>query len=95
MGRGAQGRSVWRGDELMSTAPKFQQYDLFGTVEAEPVGEARKPLTQKTMPCKRRQSLYLSDVEVAKLFRISKATVWRWHNNNPCFPRRINLSPGT
>ncbi|MEP5151553.1 DNA-binding protein [Planktotalea sp.] len=37
----------------------------------------------------------MSDRQVAVRFDISKATVWRWHDNNPDFPRRIKLSPGT
>lgn len=46
-------------------------------------------------PCTKCTEQYLSDRQVALRFDISKATVWRWHDNNPDFPRRIKLSPGT
>jgi len=45
--------------------------------------------------CTRCTEQYLSDHQVAARFDISKATVWRWHDKNPDFPRRIKLSPGT
>lgn len=65
----------------------------------EELNESSKPKAgaprQSPVLCTRCAEQYLSDLQVAGRFGISKATVWRWHDNNPDFPRRIKLSPGT
>lgn len=38
---------------------------------------------------------YLSDRQVALRFDVSRTKIWRGHDTNPNFPRRIRLSPGT
>lgn len=38
---------------------------------------------------------YLSDVDVAVRYGISRATVWRWCKSIADFPRPIQISPGT
>ena len=38
---------------------------------------------------------YLTDREVAKRYGVSRATIWRWRNNDPHFPQPIVVSPGT
>lgn len=38
---------------------------------------------------------YLSDIEVADLFGVSRPTVWRWTLKNPRFPSPKHISPGT
>lgn len=39
------------------------------------------------------QSIYISDVQVANQFGVSRATVWRWVKVST-FPKPIKLSPG-
>lgn len=56
---------------------------------------ARRPKAERATPCVNCTEQYLSDRQVALRFDVSKATIWRWHNTNPNFPRRIRLSPGT
>ncbi|MDJ0857452.1 MAG: AlpA family phage regulatory protein [Dinoroseobacter sp.] len=35
---------------------------------------------------------FLSDVDLAKRYKINRATVWRWLNQKPDFPRPVALS---
>lgn len=37
---------------------------------------------------------YLSDTDLAKRYNIARPTVWRWHREQPNFPRAIRLTPG-
>ncbi|MBG6143565.1 putative DNA-binding transcriptional regulator AlpA [Labrenzia sp. EL_142] len=37
---------------------------------------------------------YLTDKEVALRYSVSKATIWRWANSNPNFPKPIVFSKG-
>lgn len=39
-------------------------------------------------------SLYLQDAQVAARYGVSRATIWRWANGNPDFPKSILLSAG-
>ena len=39
------------------------------------------------------QSIYISDIQVAKQFGVSRATIWRWVQNS-AFPKPVKLSPG-
>ncbi len=39
------------------------------------------------------QSIYIPDVQVAKQFGVSRATIWRWVQNG-AFPKPVKLSPG-
>lgn len=38
--------------------------------------------------------MYLSDEQLAARYAVSRGTVWRWHRNDPTFPRPVKLSPG-
>lgn len=38
--------------------------------------------------------IYLSDIEVANRYSIARPTVWRWHREQPDFPRVVRLTPG-
>ena len=38
---------------------------------------------------------YLTDNEVAKRYRVSRYTIWRWHRENPDFPRAVKIMVGT
>ena len=78
----------------MSTTSTTKQLTLFEELAANPKPKHSVP-SQSLAPCIRCTEQYLSDHQVAARYDISKATVWRWHNNNPDFPRRIKLSPGT
>ena len=37
---------------------------------------------------------YLRDTEIAERYGVSRATVWRWHQDRPDMPRAVRLSPG-
>ncbi len=78
----------------MLAKPKVEQLGLFEELAtgSKPKQNASK---QFIAPCIHCEERYLSDHQVAARFDISKATVWRWNDNNPDFPRRIKLSPGT
>ena len=39
------------------------------------------------------QATYIPDVQVAKQFGVSRATIWRWVQNG-AFPKPVKLSPG-
>jgi predicted DNA-binding transcriptional regulator AlpA len=78
----------------MQTKSKIEQLGPFEELTTSSRHEIDAP-RQPAAPCIRCAAQYLSDHEVAARFGISKATVWRWHDNNPDFPRRIKLSPGT
>ena len=78
----------------MSTTSTTKQLTLFDELAANPKPKHSVP-RQSLAPCIRCTEQYLSDRQVASRYDISKATVWRWHDTNPNFPRRIKLSPGT
>lgn len=78
----------------MPTKSEPRQLGLFEGLAPYPKPEADAP-NELPATCTRCAEQYLSDHQVAARFDISKATVWRWHDNNPDFPRRIKLSPGT
>ena len=40
------------------------------------------------------QSTYISDLQLAQRFGVSRATVWRWAQHGK-FPQPVKLSPGT
>lgn len=35
---------------------------------------------------------FLSDRQVAERFGVHRLTVWRWHRDDPTFPRAVKLS---
>lgn len=37
---------------------------------------------------------YLSDIDLANRYSVTRQTVWRWHRERSEFPRAISLSPG-
>ena len=45
--------------------------------------------------CGAEQQKYLSVQAVAQRYGVSVATVWRWAQNKPGFPKGVQLSPGT
>jgi predicted DNA-binding transcriptional regulator AlpA len=82
------------GGLFMPSKSKTEQLNLFSALATRSEPKHGAPSRPST-PCSRCTESYLSDHQVAARFDISKATVWRWHTNNPDFPRRIKLSPGT
>lgn len=38
---------------------------------------------------------YLSDRQLAERYGVTEVTVWRWHRDDPTFPRAVKLSGGT
>lgn len=78
----------------MPTKSEPRQLGLFEGLAPYPKPEADAP-NELPATCTHCAEQYLSDHQVAARFDISKATVWRWHDSNPHFPRRIKLSPGT
>ena len=38
---------------------------------------------------------FLTDVEVAKRFCVTRQTIWRWSRDRAEFPKPVQLSPGT
>lgn len=38
--------------------------------------------------------IFLSDMDLAERFRVTRQTVWRWHRTNDGFPRAVSLSAG-
>lgn len=45
------------------------------------------------MAIQNHSQLYLCDRDVARRYGVSRATVWRWSNSDPTFPRAIRLGP--
>ena len=64
----------------------------------EKLGWAFLILGQRSLETKRVEKLmaknYASDQNLAERYNVSRQTVWRWHRENPEFPRAISLSPG-
>ena len=40
-------------------------------------------------------AVYLTDKAVAARYSINRKSVWRWHHDNPHFPRVVKLTPAT
>jgi prophage regulatory protein len=40
------------------------------------------------------QTVYVSDVQVAKRYGVHRMTPWRWLKSDPTFPKPIKLTPG-
>lgn len=38
---------------------------------------------------------FLSDRQLAERYGVTVVTVWRWHREDPAFPRAVKLSSGT
>jgi len=38
--------------------------------------------------------MYLSDIQLADRYGVSRVTIWRWRKSDPSFPMPVNLSPG-
>lgn len=55
-----------------------------------PPKQTEQPLTAKSPS----DGIYLKDKEVAKRYSVSKATIWRWADCNPDFPKPIVFSKG-
>ncbi len=55
----------------------------------EPAGAA------PCVDCGADQPKYLSVKSVAQRYEVSVATVWRWAQKKPSFPKGVQLSPGT
>lgn len=52
--------------------------------------QTEQPLSDKSPS----DGIYLKDKEVAKRYSVSKATIWRWADCNPDFPKPIVFSKG-
>ncbi len=78
----------------MSRSDTTGQMDLFSEPTARPAAGIA-PLARKQVSCTKCQETFLSDIEVAKRYGISRASVWRWVKNNSKAPKPIKLSPGT
>lgn len=37
---------------------------------------------------------YLSDVDLSNRWGVARPTIWRWHRDDPDFPRCIKLTAG-
>ena len=37
---------------------------------------------------------FISDLDLAKRYHVSRPTVWRWHRENQDFPRAIKFTAG-
>lgn len=64
--------------------------------------EAKVPLPTHMTPgtagshfCKHCEETYLSVDAVAERYCVSRATIWRWVEAQPNFPKPAKLSPGT
>lgn len=40
------------------------------------------------------ENLYVSDLQIAKRYSVSRPTVWRWASTDPTFPEPKKLSKG-
>lgn len=78
----------------MSPPETTGQMNLFSEKAKGPVAR-EVPTEEKQVSCTKCQETFLSDVEVAKRYGISRASIWRWVKNNPKAPKPIKLSPGT
>jgi prophage regulatory protein len=38
--------------------------------------------------------IFLSDAQLAERYAVSRASIWRWHRDQPDFPRTVSLSTG-
>jgi prophage regulatory protein len=36
---------------------------------------------------------FISDTQLAERYCVHRATIWRWANTNPLFPKPVKLSP--
>ncbi len=39
-------------------------------------------------------SIFLSDIQIANRYGVTRQTVWRWANSDPAFGKPIKLTPG-
>lgn len=40
------------------------------------------------------RAVFLSDLDLANRFSVSRSTIWRWAASRPGFPSPVRLSPG-
>lgn len=76
---------------------KTNQLDLFKDDPERIVSKPKpkpKPMNPEFVACTRCAERYLTVDEVAARFSASRATTWRWVNNNPQFPKPIKVSLG-
>ena len=78
----------------MPAKSEMEQLGLFDDIASSSDPKEVTP-SQPHVICPHCVEQYLSDHQVAERYGIAKATVWRWHDSNPDFPRRIKMSPGT
>jgi predicted DNA-binding transcriptional regulator AlpA len=38
--------------------------------------------------------VFISDQDLAARYCVARPTIWRWHRQQPDFPRVVKLSPG-
>lgn len=81
--------------------PQGAVRDMFGgerQPEAAPqAGKTRSPNTTRRIRPETAvpEPRYLTVDEVARRFRVGRATIWRWVKTNSDFPAPVKLSPGT
>ena len=78
----------------MIARKKTKQLDLFDAASDDPKKIKANPIPRSVSNVSIVER-YLSDHQVAERLGISRASVWRWLKNDPDFPRRIRMSPGT
>lgn len=78
----------------MSVSKTSGQMNLFSEETTRPPA-CTAPSEILEVSCTKCQETFLSDIEVAKRYGVSRASVWRWVKNDPKAPKPIKLSPGT
>ncbi|GHC45640.1 helix-turn-helix transcriptional regulator [Neogemmobacter tilapiae] len=38
--------------------------------------------------------MFLTDMQIAERYSVTRVTIWRWRKVDPTFPQPFNLSPG-
>ena len=78
----------------MSPATKTAQMELFA-LAPEAATSKTEVATKYVVQCIKYHETYISDHQVASRYGVSRATIWRWVESNPEFPKPVKLSPGT
>lgn len=67
---------------------------------ARPVPRPARPKAKSVVACPSASKwlppvVYLTDIEVADHFRVSRSTIWRWTKTSPNFPQPVIIGSGT
>lgn len=84
-------------DASEETEDLFQRDHRFDHLEIRPldVGPQKGPSNFKSKLTPAENVEFLTDIQVAERYGISRSTVWRWTALNDRFPAALTLSPGT